>query len=255
MYFSNRNAPTGILYDLLVPNHGSHPWELTLHFSSGFPTATLGEYLGESSIRSTFRNALKEASFIARKSAQPVLDMVVEAQSDHWKALGGGNDGRTDYKKYREIMHSIPLISPNSLDAVPIRVYLRPGNTGNYLSSYEVFSQSSRFAPILTSDGQPNTVGAALAPILITWLIEHKAWSSIVESVNSGEETGMVAATTANNDKDKGEEIEAAWAQVDVALSNGIELQPNLILRDLHRDLHSPDFFLYIVLHMRPEQR
>lgn len=180
--------------------------------------------------------------------------MIVEAQNDHWKSLGGGNDGRTDYRKYREIMQSIPLVSPNSLDAVPIRVYLRPGNTGNYLSSYEVFSQSSRFAPILASDSRLNSLGAALTPLIITWLVEHNAWR-VAKSSNRGEETGTVAATAANDEEDIGEEIEAAWAQVDVALSGGIEVQPNLILKDLHRDLHSPDFFLYIVLHMRPAQR
>lgn len=248
----NRNVPTGILYDLLVPNHGVHPWQLTLRYT-GFPSATLGEYLGEASIKSTFRNSLKEASFIARKSAQPVLDMVLEAQNDHWKALGGGgNGGSTDYRKYREIMHSIPLISPNSLDAVPIRVYLRPGNTGNYLSSYEMFSQSSRFAALLAPDGRPNTLGAALAPIIISWLIDHNAWKND-ETLHREEESGTGTATAANNEDEN--EVEAAWAQVDVALAGGIELQPNLILRDLHRDLHSPDFFLYIALHMRPAQR
>lgn len=214
----------------------------------------MGEYVGESSIRSTFRNSLKEASFIARKSAQPVLDMVMEAQNDHWKALGG-NGSRTDYKRYRDIMHSIPLISPNSLDAVPIRVYLRPGNTGKYLSSYEIFSQSSRFAPVLASDGRPNTLGAALAPIIISWLIEHDAWEN-GKGLNRGEETGTVAATAASDDEEEKEkELEAAWAQVDVALSGGIKLQPSFILRDLHRDLHSPDFFLYVVLHMLPAHR
>ncbi len=255
--------PTGVLYDLLVPNHGSHPWELTLHFT-GFPTATLGDYTGEDSLKSTFRNSLKEASFIAKKSAQSVMDMVIPAREDHWRTLGGngtsGGSGR-NFSKYREIMQSIPLISPNSLDAVPIRVYIRPcssstGGGGSYLSSYESISHTSRPAAVVAADGQGTSLGAALTLIIKAWLIEHNAWKTdgAVESA-SEEESRKVTAVAGEKSKDKEEtEIEAAWSVVDVALSGGVELNSDLILRDLHRDLHSPDFFLYIVLHMKPLQ-
>jgi autophagy-related protein 5 len=264
------------LYDLLVPNHGSHPWQLTLHFT-GFPSSTLTEYTGEASLQNCLFHSLKEASFIARNTANPVMAMTVEAKNDLWKALGGSNGsgsngrgGAINYSKYREIMHSIPLISPESLDAVPIRVYLRPGSSSgggrgsSYLSSYESISQTSRPAPISNPDGRPKTIGAALTPIIITWLKEHNAWkkeptldTAQKESGNhSGEESTMKireAASAAEAEEDK--EIEAAWSQVDVALSGGIELHPNLILKNVHRDLHSPDFFLYIMLQMRQGHR
>jgi autophagy-related protein 5 len=236
------NIPTGVLFDLLLAGFpSSHPWQLTLHFTD-FPTATLGEYTGEDSLKSIFRNSLKEASFIAKNSAQPVMDMVVGAREDHFKTFAPsitGNGGR-NYHKYKEIMHSIPLISPDSLDSVPVRVYLRPGSVGTtYLSSYESITCTSRPVPVFAADGQPTTLGGALTPIIHAWLIDHR------------KESGTVAAGEGEEEKN---EIKAAWSQIDVALGggSGVELHPELILRDLHRDLCSIDFFLYFVLHMQP---
>ena len=274
--------PLGPLYDLLAFHHGTRPapWQLTLHFT-GFPSSTLPDYTGESSIQKSLFNSLKEASFIAQKTAHPVMHMVEEAQNDLWKTLGGSGGGgggisgngsgntsngtiTINYNKYEDIMHSLRLISPNELEKVPIRVYIRPPSTGGgsgYLSSYELISYTSRPAPVMNAtDGQLMTLGAALAPIIIACLIENRGWSpkkEILEKVSGKnrlvqeEDAGTI---TAEEDEEQ-EKIQAAWAQVDVALSGGIELQPDLVLQDLHRDLHSPDFFLYIVLHMRPTQR
>lgn len=44
----------------------------------------------------------------------------------------------------------------------------------------------------------------------------------------------------------------SAWDSVDIACAGGVMLQPDLPLIALHRDLHGPDFFLYVVLHMHP---
>lgn len=254
--------PIGVIYDLLAPHRGQipPPWPLTLHFT-GYPSATLPPYNGEFPLRTSFMNSLKEASFIASSTATPVMNMVPQSREDLWESVRSGN-----IQRYHQVLHSIPLRSPDGLDAVPVRLYIRTNSgsstsEGGYLSSYEgAITQSSRPLPVNNSEsGEPVSFSEALAPMIARWVASQRAHIR-KKGGKSEEEDGSTSISTESTtpsssvlvEESKEESISSAWDKVEMALVGGVEPSPEMLLRDLHAALHCPDFFLYIVLQMKP---
>lgn len=217
-FFSYRNVPVGVMYDLLVPEH-EEPWSLTLHFRD-FPTDTLPLFSGESDLRLAYFNSLKEAGHICNGTAQSVMEMVVGARDDLWRAVV-----QSDVDKAKARLRSIRLHgSSTAYTKVPVRLFIREvtGQHG-YLSSYENVLRTSRPVAILAPEsGTRTTLRDALLPLLMpSCSSEHNAV----------------------DDNVWGSKVRRLWV-------GGIEPSPDVALVDLHKELHCPDFFLYIVAHV-----
>ena len=263
------------MYDLLVPHRGltPPPWPLTLHFTN-FPTSTLPSYTGDFPLRTSYINSLKEAAFISCGTATPVMNMVPQAREDLWQAVLEGN-----IKRYNQILHSVPLKTPEGLEAIPVRVFLRnhssgeesSGGLGGYLSSYEgAIVQTSRpIAVNKVESGEPVRLGEALVPIISKWVMSQKVQLGKKGGKNEEKDVDdSISGSVVVEESDVKEES-MAWDAVgytskilsgfggltdavDSVFIQGVEPSPDVILRDLHAALHCPDFFLYIVLHMKP---
>lgn len=221
-----RNLPAGVIYDLLVPGHDQVPWPLTLHFSS-FPALPLTPYLSEQSLRDALQNALKEAAFVCSGTAQHVMGMVDGAQADLWQAVVNA-----DRERHQDVLRSLQLVPCRSA-MVPVRVLIRGGGGGRYMSSYQGVFQTSRPLLASTAEGEAVTLQDAVAPVLLAWAAANKLMSA------EGEEAAGSNALTRQL-------VERAWI-------GGIEPPFDTPIRDLHRDLHSADYFLYVVIHCRGE--
>lgn len=204
-----------MLFDLLAPDHGSAPWPLTLHFT-GFPSNQMPPCAGAASLRASMINSLKEASFVVCKSADLVNKATAAAKEELWAAVASGNAGR-----YAEIVATLQ-VGHQATGALPVRVLIRPAAP---ISSYEPVEETSRRVAGADASGKPMSLSAALTPIVGSWLAAR--------GVSTPEKN-------------------PAWAWVGRALVGGVAPPPDAPLADLHRDLHAPDYFLYVVLHMKP---
>lgn len=179
---------------------------------TAYPTDVMPPCAGPETLRSSMINSLKEASFVVCKSADPVNKATALTKEALWAAVVAG-----DERKYRENVESLWGARPVT-QALPVRVLIRPATA---LSSYEPVAETSRRVASTDADGEPTTLSNALAPIVSSWL----------------------AARGAESDP---------WAAVSRVLIGGVEPPPDAPLAALHRDLHAPDYFLYVVLHMKP---
>lgn len=117
-----------------------------------------------------------------------MMDMVPQAREDLWQSIANA-----DFRKYQEVMHSLPLKTPESLERVPVRVFMRINSSGDtrgssYLSSYETITQTSRPLPAVTADDQPMTLREGLAPLITKWVAFYGGDNKIQKS-------GTAAAT------------------------------------------------------------
>ena len=180
--------------------------------------------------------------------------MVPQAKEDFLRSIVKSN-----FDRHHEILDSLPLKSPdNVVDAVPVRISIRTGSSGSstggsYLSSYATIMTTSRPLPkstLLTSPHGTNekdddsrrqqfvSLRVALVPIVKKWVDEQTA-----------------AAVAARDHEDDEEDVEFVWSHVDTVVVGGVTPPQDALLLDLHRDLHAPDFFLYVVLHMKCVER
>lgn len=222
-----RNIPAGVLYDLLAPQAG--PWSLTLHFRN-FPSKILPLYSNEKTLEESYFNSLKEASYIVRHTAEPVIKMVTGARDDLWKSIM-----RSDKERYFEIMQSLRLTTPitqstttsnePSSSSIPIRVFIRQGARSSYITSYENIEYTSR--PAVTSSTVPAsgiTLLDALIPII----------------------QGFFPSDGIKGNSD--DQLRAWAGKIASVHVCGLEPPLSSSLRWLHENLHAPDYFLYIVV-------
>lgn len=247
MYNTYRNIPAGVLYDLFhqqpsTPTTNNNQyipssiWPLTLHFT-GFPSTILTAYHGDPSLQSSLINSLKEASFIACGTAKPVMDIIPQARDDLWRSIVDA-----DHAQYRMIMDSLPLRNSDIKSAVPVRVLcvLQSGR-GGYVSSYESIAQTSRPVHLKTSTASRITLREAIEPIVEKWVSVTSTLHQHHDNDNDGGNMDKISSIGGTH----------VWNTLIRAVSVGGIMPPgDALLIDLHRDLHDPDFFLYIVVHL-----
>ncbi|XP_048328836.1 autophagy protein 5 isoform X3 [Ziziphus jujuba] len=81
--------PTGVLFDLLCAQP-ERPWNLTVHFR-GYPGNILIPCEGEDSVKWSFINSLKEASYIISGNCKNVMNMSQPDQEELWRSVLNGN--------------------------------------------------------------------------------------------------------------------------------------------------------------------
>ncbi|KAI4299660.1 hypothetical protein L6164_033096 [Bauhinia variegata] len=77
--------PTGVLFDLLCMEP-ERPWNLTVHFR-GYPSNILLPCEGEDSVKWSFINSLKEASYIINGNCKNVMNMSQPDQVELWHSV------------------------------------------------------------------------------------------------------------------------------------------------------------------------
>ena len=262
-----RDVPAGVLYDLFVPEHDEEPWNLILHVTD-YPYSTLPPYFGENTIKSYMFNSLKEASFVALGTAAKVNFMVSAAKDDMWQAVTNGA-----LQMYRNILESIgftrdmfihntrggeeenePEDSESSLSQhgtnggrskkhIPLRLYAK--KSGEYLSSYADVLRVSTRVPAYKSTGEPTTLKDALIHRLDRWL----------DLTNADRNNAQHHV-----DKDEAEEQNAAvLTRIAKVIVGGLSFTSKDIMEGnrgtdicgLHREMHGPDYFLYVIVHIK----
>ncbi|KAL6629283.1 hypothetical protein ACP70R_029048 [Stipagrostis hirtigluma subsp. patula] len=88
-------VPIGVLFDLLCADP-ERPWNLIVHFR-GYPAEILSPCEGEDSVKWSYMNSLKEATFIITGNSKSVMNMSQADQVALWESVMKGSlDG---YKK------------------------------------------------------------------------------------------------------------------------------------------------------------
>eukprot|EP00887_Chlorella_sp_A99_P005378 scaffold1.g5378.t1 len=182
------SVPAGVLYDLLAREAGGAPWRLTLHFR-GYPVAQLPPYDGPPALRAAFFNALKEAAFVVRGSAARVMEMSGGAQADLWAAALAGALG--PYAQIVQALQLSPVARRGRPPCVPLRLFVRRGGRGAYLTSYEDISYTSRPAEAQAADGSLVSLRQALLPLVAECL--RAGWGRGAGAVAS--EGGLASPT------------------------------------------------------------
>lgn len=254
-----RDVPVGVLYDLFVQDREDTPWRLVLHVTD-YPSSILAPYFGENTVKSHMFNSLKEAAFVASGTASKVNFMVAGAKDDMWKAVI-----EPSLDVYKEILGSIGLISGNCTDtstpknpdtinesevnddteqgvSIPVRIYARKGK--EYLSSYADILRVSTRIPAFDSLGAPMTLREALVDRIGSWL-----------GLFDGDSGSVGSKFTGNQ---RNERIDVVFCRIGSVIIQGLSFTKEKVLAGgketelqmLHREMHGPDFFLYIVVHI-----
>ncbi|KAG2648065.1 autophagy protein 5-like isoform X2 [Panicum virgatum] len=82
-------VPIGVLFDLLCADP-ERPWNLIVHFR-GYPSEILSPCEGEDSVKWSYMNALKEATFIITGNSKSVMNMSQADQVALWESVMKGN--------------------------------------------------------------------------------------------------------------------------------------------------------------------
>nr|CAB3445323.1 unnamed protein product [Digitaria exilis] len=82
-------VPIGVLFDLLCADP-ERPWNLIVHFR-GYPSEILSPCEGEDSVKWSYMNSLKEATFIITGNSKSVMNMSQADQIALWEAVMKGN--------------------------------------------------------------------------------------------------------------------------------------------------------------------
>ncbi|XP_010246207.1 PREDICTED: autophagy protein 5 isoform X2 [Nelumbo nucifera] len=122
--------PTGVLFDLLCVEP-ERPWNLTIHFR-GYPS-DLSPCEGEESVKWSFINSLKEASYIINGNCKNVMNMSQSDQVDLWRSVMNGNmEGflRVSSKLKLGAIEEEPKINAISCTIQPRQAIDEKDNTG-----------------------------------------------------------------------------------------------------------------------------
>ncbi|CAO2033940.1 unnamed protein product [Urochloa humidicola] len=82
-------VPIGVLFDLLCADP-ERPWNLIVHFR-GYPSEVLSPCEGEDSVKWSYMNSLKEATFIITGNSKSVMNMSQADQVALWESVMKGN--------------------------------------------------------------------------------------------------------------------------------------------------------------------
>ncbi|XP_062217970.1 autophagy protein 5-like [Phragmites australis] len=82
-------VPIGVLFDLLCADP-ERPWNLIVHFR-GYPSEILSPCEGEDSVKWSYMNSLKEATFIITGNSKSVMNMSQADQVALWESVMKGN--------------------------------------------------------------------------------------------------------------------------------------------------------------------
>jgi len=82
-------VPIGVLFDLLCADP-ERPWNLIVHFR-GYPSEILSPCEGEESVKWSYMNSLKEATFVITGNSKSVMNMSQADQVALWESVMKGN--------------------------------------------------------------------------------------------------------------------------------------------------------------------
>lgn len=229
--------PAGVLYDLLSSGM-ELPWPLKVHYRA-FPH-TLPTFEGEPSLRANFFNALKEACFIIRGNSNSVMQMVPEAQDELWDSLKS-----RDEEVYSRVLGSLTLDPRARGDrglTIPLRLLIRLGNRGGYLSSYEDIHYTSRPVATVKEDSSPATLQDVVSNIVREYLDRGPGQNSR----GNGDSSSSNRVETGDGKPTK---LQAGHnMELDIIIA-GIQPPLDTPIGWLHEHMRAPDYFLYGVVH------
>lgn len=253
-------TPLGVLYDLMTAKD-EKPWALTIHFR-GYPSSDLLPWTGPESLRAAFINSLKEAAYIHAGSSAAVMGMASATQNDLWKSIEDSNFGQ--YYRISESMGMTSGKQEKRRHSLPVRVFIRNGQGS--ASKADSLQYTSRPLAAAREDLSQKSLGEALEDLLPEYFEVGSRDNSNIGETASVSAAGAAAsderqtqASTAGRE-DEGQQwlmvgrsgqqaLQIDGKQVEVWIS-GIRTRLDTPLAWLHIQLHHPDHFLYIVLHV-----
>lgn len=205
--------PTGVLFDLLCAEP-ERPWNIVVHFR-GYPADILSPCEGEDSVKWSFINSLKEASFIMNGSTRNVMNMSKPDQIELWRCVAKGDmDG---YNRISARLRPGPVVEDgasgtnlgkglsnrrnhgesDSLETsrtgkIPLRLYLRHlkevrDDLADALpvECWDEINYINKAVEIPKDEGSTFTLGAALASVLPKLFPNHFSGEESKRSANS----------------------------------------------------------------------
>jgi len=274
-------VPIGVLFDLLCADP-ERPWNLIVHFR-GYPSEILSPCEGEDSVKWSYMNALKEATFIITGNSKSVMNMSQADQVALWESVMKGNldgyknistrlklgpfeeDGliRTASTERQRQQSSDEPESPGSGKPcrVPVRLYVRGVQEDlEYIEDalpvrdWEIVSYINRPFEIRKVEGRS----------YIT--LEHALQTLLPEFFNSDTQTaGEVESAAGDSDtmnpSRSSQEVEPASAslreaditkkaKVKLVRVQGIELDMDIPFLWVANNLRNPEYYLHICVYV-----
>ncbi|KAL6848366.1 hypothetical protein ACP4OV_021660 [Aristida adscensionis] len=286
-------VPIGVLFDLLCADP-ERPWNLIVHFR-GYPSEVLSPCEGEDSVKWSYMNSLKEATFIITGNSKSVMNMSQADQVALWESVMKGNldgyknisnklklgsfeeDGlvRTTSAERQRQQGSDEPESPGSGKQcrVPVRLYVRNVQEdledledAAPLNDWESVSYINRPFEIRKPEGCSYiTLEHALKTLLPEFFSSKPAVrvddSQPVEAPDSAPDDSDAANSTSSS-----QEVEPASTnlqETDVAKKTkvklvrvqGIELDMNIPFLWVANNLKNPEYYLHICVYVATKKR
>lgn len=205
--------PTGVLFDLLCAEP-ERPWNIVVHFR-GYPANLLSPCEGEDSVKWSFINSLKEASFIMNGSTKNVMNMSKPDQMELWRCVAKGDmdgynrisarlrpgsvveDGASGTSPSKGLSHRRNYGESDGLETsrtgrIPVRLYLRhlkevPDDLADALpvECWDEITYINKAVEIPKDEGSIFTLGAALASVLPQLFPNHFSGEESKRSADS----------------------------------------------------------------------
>ncbi|KAJ1277556.1 hypothetical protein BS78_04G013200 [Paspalum vaginatum] len=281
-------VPIGVLFDLLCADP-ERPWNLIVHFR-GYPSDILSPCEGEDSVKWSYMNSLKEATFIITGNSKSVMNMSQADQVALWESVMKGNldgyknistrlklgpfeeDGlaRTPSGERQHHQGSDEPESPGSGKAcrVPVRLYVRSVQEdlediedALSVSDWESVSYINRPFEIRKVEGGSYIT---LEHALQTLLPEFFSPKPMGRTKNSGHVEALDSApddSDTTNSSKSSQEAEPApaslreadgakRAKVKLVRVQGIELDMDIPFLWVANNLKHPEYYLHVCVYV-----
>ncbi|XP_040986541.1 autophagy protein 5 isoform X2 [Juglans microcarpa x Juglans regia] len=274
--------PTGVLFDLLCVEP-ERPWNLTVHFR-GYPGNILIPCEGEDSVKWSFINSLKEASYIINGNCKNVMNMSQPDQVELWHSVFNGNLEAylkvssklklgTAGHEYSANLNSGSFVSRRSTgdtDAtgqvktgrVPVRLYVW-GVSEDFddledapqIDSWDKISYINRPVEIHGEEGKCFTLLDAVKSLLP----EHFQYKSLTNEESSKEEgEDEQKVPSEEGGENLSEDVESCYpsdnAEVKLVRIQGIEPKLEIPFSWVVHNLMNPEHFLHICVCLKVSQ-
>ncbi|EES06162.1 hypothetical protein BDA96_04G015300 [Sorghum bicolor] len=281
-------VPIGALFDLLCADP-ERPWNLIVHFR-GYPSEILSPCEGEDSVKWSYMNSLKEATFIITGNSKSVMNMSHADQVALWESVMKGNldgyksistrlkigpfedDGlvRTASAERKRQQNSDEPESPGSSKPcrVPVRLYVRNVQEDlEYIedavpvSDWEGVSYINRPFEIRKVEGRSYITLEHALQTLLPEFFSSKAASRADGSHPAGALDSAADSSDATNSSRSSKEAEQALAsprevgaakktKVKLVRVQGIELDMDIPFLWVANNLKNPEYYLHICVYV-----
>ncbi|WOL13406.1 autophagy-related protein [Canna indica] len=184
-------VPVGVLFDLLCAEP-ERPWNITVHFR-GYPGEVLTPCEGEDSVKWSYINSLKEASYVITGNCKNVMNMSQADQFDLWQSLVKGNmDGylrissrlklgplgedcilkRSSSLQPRQATDEPEIVGfnrPTQIRTPVIMVYTRDPSVASICDAYELFFKGRIPVRLYLRNVDDNLEDLEDAPTIDSW--------------------------------------------------------------------------------------